>query len=532
MSNADVLTLKQELTRRARARQSLVDYSLAIEVPGRPATDDDAWLFKPIETVIAAHHQLILDVTQRVITGVLPRAMFFLPPGSGKSSLCSVVAPTWAMGRQPGTKIILASYGSDLARRHGRRARQIVKSVNYSSIFGTTISNESSAADEWSLTNGSEYLAGGILSGLTGARCQGLLVDDPVKGRDQADSEVIQKTTWEAYNDDLRTRLIPGGWEIIVQTRWSDLDLAGRLLPENYDGASGLLRCRDGRDWYVLCLPAICERKDDPLGRKPGDPLWPEWFTPEHFAGFKAQPRTWSALFQQRPQPDQGTFFVRDWFTFFTQRSEHLHVYGASDYAVTEGRGDFTEHGVFGVDPKGDVWVLDWWHGQTAADVWIDRLLDLFALHKPFCWFGESGVIKRAIEPYLAKRQQERGVFCRHEWIASISDKPTRARSAQALASAGKLHLPDTPAGHRLLDQLLRFPAGAHDDAVDVVGLFCRAIDQAHPGVAPPPKDTRTYVDKRLEELMGPEMNHSLTVDYYSLWDDEPRYGTPINTMD
>lgn len=521
-----------ELLRRDRAESSLVDFTLAIDVPGRPATDDEnGWLFQPIETAVAAHHRLILETMQRVILGEIPRAMFFLPPGSAKSTYCTVVSPTWAMGLKPDTKIILATYGSDLARRHGRRARQVVKQLNYESVFGTTISTDSSAADEWALTNGSEYLAGGILSGITGNRAHGLIIDDPVKGREQADSDVVRETIWAAYNDDLRTRLVPGGWEIIVQTRWHEDDLAGRILPVNYAGESGLIRCRDGRDWYVLCLPAICERADDPLGRAIGEPLWPEWFTPEHFEGFKAQPRTWSALFQQRPQPDQGTFFQREWFSFYEAPPKHMHVYGASDYAVTDQGGDFTEHGVFGVCPKEDIWVLDWWHGQTTADVWIESLIGLFATHEPLCWFGESGVIRRAIEPFLTKRMLQSKTYCRHEWLPSISDKPTRARSAQALASAGKIHLPDTPAGHRLLDQLLRFPAGAHDDAVDVLSLFCRAIDQAHPGVAPAPKDNRGMIDKRLDELLKPQIDPSLYADDQSPWEEAYGYD-PISTMD
>jgi hypothetical protein len=122
----------------------------------------------------------------------------------------------------------LASYGSDLAKKHGRKARQIVRSEDFKAVFKTTISKDTSAADEWAAENGSGYLAGGILSGITGHRAHGIIVDDPVKGREAADSEAIQKKTWDAYNDDLRTRLIPGGWEIIIQTRWSDNDLSGR----------------------------------------------------------------------------------------------------------------------------------------------------------------------------------------------------------------------------------------------------------------------------------------------------------------
>jgi predicted phage terminase large subunit-like protein len=160
-----------------------------------------------------------------------------------------------------------------------------------------------------------------------------------------------------------------------------------------------------------------------------------------------------------------------------------LHIYGSSDYAVTDEGGDFTEHGVVGVDPDGDIWVKDWWAKQTEADKWIDSLLDLIKKHKPFCWFGEGGVIKRAINPFLVRRMQERKIFCRHEWITSVKDKPTRARGFQARASAGKVHLPVGEIGDGILDQCLRFPSGSHDDSVDVLSLFCMALDLAHPGI-------------------------------------------------
>lgn len=304
----------RELLRRRRGRASLVGYANAIEIPGKPATDDpEAWLFQPVETGLAAHHLLIMQAIERAAARRYGRFMIFMPPGSAKSTYASVVAPTYFMGKHPGTKIILASYGTDLARKHGRRARQIVRSAAFSSLFGATISKESAAANEWALTNGSEYLAAGLLAGLTGNRAHGALIDDPVKGREQADSPIIRQTTWEAYNDDLQTRLIPGGWIGIIETRWHEDDLAGRLLPKGYAGESGMIRCTDGNVWEVINLPAECEREDDPLGRKPGEMLWPEWFDAQHWAPFRLQSRTWAALFQQRPRPDEGGIFKEAW---------------------------------------------------------------------------------------------------------------------------------------------------------------------------------------------------------------------------
>lgn len=319
-----------EALRRRRARRSLADYAQAIPIPGKPATEDpDEWLFEPIESSAALHHLLLLRCIERAQATRYGRFMVFMPPGAAKSTYTSVVAPTYFMGKNPGTKIILASYGSDLARRHGRKARQIVRSTAFSAIWSgkaggnvtnsgedlhVTLSKESSAANEWALTNGSEYFAAGLLAGLTGNRCHGGLIDDPIKGREQADSPTIREKTWEAYVDDFQTRLIPGGWVGLVQTRWHENDLAGRLLPDGYQGESGLIRCKDGRDWEIINLPAECERADDPLKRQIGDMLWPQWFDPvRYWAPFRLIPRTWAALFQQRPRPDEGLIFKESW---------------------------------------------------------------------------------------------------------------------------------------------------------------------------------------------------------------------------
>lgn len=476
-----------ELLRRRRARASLVDYANAVEVPGKPASDDpDEWLFQPIETAVTAHHRLLLEAIQRTAERRHGRLMIFMPPGSAKSTYASVVAPTWLMGKTPGTRIILASYGSDLARRHGRRARQVCRQSGYSAVFGASISSDTSAADEWALTNGSEYLAGGILSGITGNRAHGLIIDDPVKGRDEADSPVIRKKTREAYDDDLLTRLIPGGFVVLVQTRWHEADLAGSILPEKYDGRSGMVECRDGQTWEVLSLPAQAEHADDPLGRQPGEMLWPEWFDDQHWAVFRQNPRTWASLYQQRPAPDGGGYFAMDKIGRYGIAPQGMVIIGASDYAVTEGSGDFTEHGIIGIDHENRWYLLDWWRKQAQSDEWIETQIDLIEKWKPAIWFGEAGPIRRAVEPFLRKRMQQRRAACWMEWLASITDKPTRARSLQALVAMGWLSVPEgRPWVPALLDQLLPFPAGAFDDGVDVLSLAARGMDKFGKGLLP-----------------------------------------------
>jgi Terminase large subunit, T4likevirus-type, N-terminal len=201
-----------------QARTSLVRFACAIDVPGRPVSEEtEDPLFANIETALAPHHRLLLETVQKVVETPGGRAMILMPPGSAKSTYCSVVLPTFLMGRQKDCRIILASYGTDLARKHGRRARAIVRSAAYQNIFNTTPSREASAADGWALSNGSEYMATGINAGVTGNRANGLIIDDPIKGREDADSEHIRRKTREAYEDDLKTRLLPGGWIILTR---------------------------------------------------------------------------------------------------------------------------------------------------------------------------------------------------------------------------------------------------------------------------------------------------------------------------
>ena len=255
---------------------------------------------------------------------------------------------------------------------------------------------------------------------------------------------------------------MPGGAIIVINTRWHDDDLSGKLLAEQDNG---------GDKWDLLSLPAVdCN----------GFPLWPAWYPLERLDQIKAvlPARDWNALYQQNPIPDEGDYFKADWFGEYTELPKNLRMYGASDYAVTDGDGDFTEHGVIGVDGSNNVYVADWWFGQTTSDVWIDAKCDLIIKHSPHCWFGEAGPIRRAIEPFLMRRMQEREAYCRIEWLASINDKPTRARPIQALASMGKVFLPKKAIWKdRLLMQLLRFPAAKYDDAVDVMSLFGRGME-------------------------------------------------------
>ena len=477
-------------TNRNDVRDNLVNFACAIDVPGRPmSADPDEWLFAKVETTLAPHHRLLLEKIEQVVNKPYGRAMILMPPGSAKSTYCSVVLPTFLMGRVPGYRIILASYGTDLARKHGRRARQIVRSARYNKIFGTTLSREQSAADAWALTNGSEYMATGIQAAVTGNRANGIIIDDPVKGRDEADSENIRAKTRAGYEDDLKTRLIPGGWIILIQTRWHEDDLAGSILPEGWAGESGPILCRDGATWDVICLPAKCDRADDPLGRKIGDYLWPEWFGRKHWQDYERVPRTWSALYQQKPVPETGSVFEADWLKTYERKPNHkawcdtLTVYGASDYAVTDGGGDYTVHIVVGLDHEGKMYVLDLWRRQTTPDVWAEALCELVHRWKPQAWAEESGQIRASVGPFLTARLRERGAYVVRREFPTRLDKTARAQAIRGRMALDGLYLPNgAPWVPDFRAELLTFARGRYDDQVDALALIGQLIDVMRKG--------------------------------------------------
>ncbi len=476
---------------RRRCRAELEVFASRIPVPGSPISDIDEDARIPlIETQQAIHHKLILREMQACMQTPHGRLMILAPPGSAKSTYATVVAPTWFLGNRPNQRVILATYGDDLARRHGRRTRQLLRAPEVEGILGCTLDPESRAADEFGLTNGSEYIACGIMGGVTGNRAHGIVIDDPIKGREQADSQVIRDRTWDAYQDDLLTRLIPGGWVVLINTRWHEDDLSGRILPADWTGQSGDIECRDGNTWRVLCLQAECQTQSDPLNRKVGEMLWPEWFDDRHWKQFRLNRRTWASLYQQRPAPDEGILFRKEDMAFYDRLPENLQIIGASDSAVTPDAGDWTEHGILGIASDGSYYLLDWWRGQTGPEEWIEKQVDMIIAHKPLAWFGETGPIRRAIEGRLRQRMIDRKAPCRVEWLPHIGDKPTKAQSIIAVAGMGRLLWPRNRVWTgELQRQCLVFPAGSPDDGVDTLGLLGRGADtigRKQPSVAKP----------------------------------------------
>lgn len=501
-----------ESARKELARRSLADFACMIDIPTVPisrAEDEDSFSSIRLNT-LALHHQVLLEKCQGIVDGTIPNLMIMMPPGSAKSTYVDLVLIPWFMAKRPRAPVILASYASDIAEKQGRRCRQVVQSQSFKNLTGLTLRTDNKAADRWQLSNGSEFMCGGILSGINGNRAHLGIIDDPIRGREQAESQTQMDKLWTEYKDVFCSRLVPGAPQIIISTRWSEMDIMGRILPDDWDGESGMIECRDGRSWYVLCVPAECNRADDPLGRQIGELLWTEWFPPEFWDPFRLDSRSWNSLFQQNPSPEEGNYFKRETFRYYSTLPSNLLYYGASDYAVTDAGGDFTEHGVFGVDEHSNIYVVDWVSMQKTADIWIESQIKLMLRYDIEMWFGESGVIQKSVQPLLGKMMKEARCYKTIEWLpsnASTGGKKPRARSIQGRFSMGMVYFPEGKTFmSRIESQLLKFDSGRHDDIVDVFSLIGRGLDimqEARPIIPkhkPPETGTIKWIYERTKE--------------------------------
>ncbi len=397
-----------------------------------------------------------------------------MPPGSAKSTYGSKLFAAWFMANVS-SNVLAASHTTELAEKWGRWVRNCIN--EHSLTLGISPSPDSQAAGRWSLTNGAEYYAAGVGTGIAGFRAKLGLIDDPIRSRQDADSELIRDRIWDWYINDFRTRLVPGAAQILIQTRWHEDDLAGRALQHS--------------EWKVISLPAIAEDNDQ-LGREVGEPLWDDdaYGYGEQIQELRRNTpaRTWSALYQQRPAPEEGDYFKAEWLRPYEKAPplDTLRVYGGSDYAVTADGGDFTVHAVVGIDPENRMYLLDLWRKQASSDVWVEAFCDLVRQWKPIGWAEEHGQIKSGVGPFLEKRQRERKAYVHREQFPTRGDKAVRAQSIRGRMALEGLYVPINADWHpELRSELLSFPAGKHDDQVDALGLVGQLLDKMLMGEKP-----------------------------------------------
>jgi predicted phage terminase large subunit-like protein len=442
-----------ELLRRDDARRDLVAFTEYTFPNYRPAR----------------HHRLIAAQLERLLRGEVDRLMLLVPPRHGKSELASRRFPAFYLGHHPDRQFLSISATADLAGDFGRDVRNLIGSAEYGSLFATVLAADSSAKGKWHTSAGGLYYSVGIGGAVLGRGAHVMLIDDPFSSMEEALSETTRKNVWDWYTGTAYNRLMPRGAIVVINHRMHEDDLAGRLLAQQAAG---------GDRWEVVELPAI---DDD------GAALWPEAYPIAALERIRqnTQPRFWSSLYQQRPAPEEGDYFRSEWLRTYDNAPARatLAIYGASDYAVTSDGGDYTVHVVVGVDPEERMYLLDLWRGRTTADMWIETWCDLVRKWKPIGWAEETGQIRSGVGPFRDKRARERHAWCALKDFPTRGDKAVRAQSIRGRMGQLGLYVPGTaPWYPDLRSELLAFPAGAHDDQVDALGLIGQILNVMRKG--------------------------------------------------
>lgn len=440
---------------------------------------------------IPAHHRLMARAVQQCADGELFRVAVFMPPGSAKSTIVSGLAGPWLMGRFPGMRVMLASYGLGLARQWSRRARSVAASTAYRSIFPDAVKNrELWGSDHWGMEGDREFQAVGIDTPISGKRARALFIDDPIKSRKEAGSPTVLKTTREAYEDELTPRLVPAdpglprGFVFAVFTRYGRNDMASWTLGEDYDGRSGFVTGCDGEKWLVICLPAIADRDDDPLGRAHGEGLWPERFPMSHWAPFQKTRRTWTSLYQQSPVPEGGIMFQRDWFAKKIIKPgqvsrDAMHCRGY-DFAATE------EIESPGADYTASVKIAKQAHRYIIRHAERARLTAKGVDDLMLANARADGVTVRVSFPQdpgqAGKDQAQRRAKMlqgrSHDVHTSVESgkKVIRAETLASEAEKGNVYLEAGDWNEDFLRELCEFPVSTHDDFVDAASRACNRL--------------------------------------------------------
>jgi predicted phage terminase large subunit-like protein len=291
----------------------------------------------------------------------------------------------------------------------------------------------------------------------------------------EARSRVIRDQVWQWLSGVAMNRLMSDKANvIIVGTRWDEDDHFGRLT----DKQNAYYSRKMAKLWKDVNIPAIAGH-DDPMGRKPGEALWPERFSHEFLAEQKAlNPVAFSALYQGKPTPDSGVIFKPEYFhTYKRHQLPHgLRIYVGSDHAVsTTADADKTCIVIVGVDESSTIWIIDAIWDKLPSDRAIDMMINVMQQHKPLMWWAERGQISKSIGPILRKCMMERGVFCAIQEVTPAGDKAMRAAPIAGRMAMGKVLWPEEKRWYiDARSQFMRFTgdAGGKDDFVDALAYL------------------------------------------------------------
>jgi predicted phage terminase large subunit-like protein len=451
----------KELARRQKAKKDLIEYCKFM--------DED---YVPYDI-----HQLIASKLERVEAGLTRRLLITVPPAIGKSRLSSEFFPSWFFGKNPKLEVIATSYDELLARSFGRNVRNFLQHPRFGLLFPeVSLAADASAMAEWKTNQGGEYKAEGVGGGLVGFHGHVAIIDDPFKSYESAWSENQRRMVWEWYASVLLNRLRsykggPGAVICIMQ-RWHDDDLGGRLEKLHLEGEE---------EWDIVKVPSIAE-EGDLLGRKPGEVLLPDGPNRRTLVELeqirKRSPNIFMAVHQQKPFSDEGDLFKPGDLRLHSpsELPENLVYYGASDFALTKGGGDYTVHIVFGVCKRGHIWLRHVWRQQLDILETVAKCVDFMLEYEPLQWFFEKVHMQKAVGPVLTRERRERGAWTSCVDVSVLGkgrkDSPDRAGSIAGAVQMGYVHAPaDAPWLAELLYEMVKFPNGKNDDQIDALAL-------------------------------------------------------------
>lgn len=451
--------------RRRNARRSLVDFIQYVSPWWKPQP----------------YHVLLCEKLEAVERGDIKRLMVMMPPRHGKSEITSVHFPAWYIGRNPDNRLIASTYGKVLTERFSRRCRNLVESDRYHNVFpDVRLAKDSKSVTQWDLAlHRGGFLASSVGSAITGMGADMGLIDDPIKGFEAAESELQRDSTHEWYLNDFYTRIEGDGPIVLTNTRWNEDDLSGRLLADT-----------EGDPWDVLKLAALAEDPDDPLGRAPGEPLWPTKYTAKRLEAIRnvMGDRRFGGLYQQRPRGQQGNLFKAEWF-----EEEWIELPRTIERVITFCDSALKEKQIndewawltLAIGKDGMSYLLNLTHGRYAGPDAEDEAVKiarrcLKAFGHQYQAYVEDTAGGAAMIRYAARNNPDLTFVP----VQVDKDKVSRANGVLKYCEARRVRLParNYPWKDALMSQLLDFPFGAHDDRVDAfVGALTVAMQDWAP---------------------------------------------------
>ena len=379
-----------------------------------------------------------------------------LPPQHGKSMTITETLPSWYLCRWPERKVIGISYSEDFAQLFGRRNKG--KLEQFGGIFGVELARNPNNNTEFETTAGGGMISRGVLSGVTGRACNLMIIDDPVKNRQEADSETYRDRVWDEWENSFKTRLAAGAKVIVIQTRWHEDDLAGRLLRT---------------EKHVTSINLPCEAEEhDPLGRAPGEALCPEigkgneWLR-EMKRGYMTTSgsRAWNALFQGRPTSAEGNMILREWWQYYDAPPAMDEEIISVDAAFKDGdNNDFVAIQAWGKAGP-NLYMLD---ALKQRLNFPETLRAIRAMKERHPAARAVLVEDKANGPAVIQmlRREMPGVLP----VTPEGGKAARVNAVSGAIESGNVWLPRYAAfTGDFVEECAAFPSGAHDDQVDAM---------------------------------------------------------------